>query len=155
MGLDIEVDPEAFLAIYDGPTATGVHAYGAQDVAHRFDLGDDGVTGVADLEADVVHTVAVLVEELAECGGIVIGLVQLDDEAALLAVDDRQLEAVGGDLATVSLVGVHRRLGDADLGSPRAEQLAPGVDRRLDVLHHYRDLDETGERDGVLHETSS
>ena len=152
MGLDVEVHPKVVLAVHNGPAPVVVHAHCAQHVAHRLQLGNDGVTGVANLEADVVHPVAVLVEELAERGGVVVRLVQLDNEASLLAVDDRELEFVGGDLATVDLVRVRHRLSDADLGSRRVEQLAPGVNRRLDVLDHDRDLYETRERDGVLHE---
>lgn len=50
-----------------------------------------------------------------------------------------------GDLAPVDLVRVGQRLRDADLGSRRVEQFAPGVDRRLDVLDHDGDLDQTCE----------
>jgi hypothetical protein len=102
--LDVEVDAQALLAVDDGPAAARVHAHGPEGVAQGLHLADHGVPGVTDLEPDVVHAVAVLVEELPERGGVVVGLVQLDDEADALgtaAPDRADLERLAGDLAPI------------------------------------------------------
>src|SRR5674476_321179 len=70
--LDVEVHAEAVLAVHDRPAAVRVHPDRAHRVAQTLKLTDHGITGLAHLEADVVHSVAVLVEELPEGGGIAV-----------------------------------------------------------------------------------
>jgi hypothetical protein len=111
----------------------------------------DCVPGVADLEAEVMEAVAVLIEKLPEGGGVLVRFVQLDDEPPLRNFDHRQLEAVSGGLAAVLLVWIWLGLGDADVRARRVEEGAPGLNAVLDVVDDEGDLDETVEGNGMVH----
>ena len=115
LGLDVEVHAKIVLGVHNGPGGAGIVAHGAQRVALLLQLAHDGVSALAHLKADVVHAVAVLVQELAEGGRVLVGLVQLDDKAALTAVDDGELEAV---------IGLPSRMGGTGTPNRSAQVLA-------------------------------